>query len=316
MDPRAPPNESESRMTLTTRKPTGEPAWPIILLAGQHDTGKTYTAIEASASPLVSTTYYVGYGEVDPDEYAIIPGADFEVVQHNGTVPGIIAVLNEIADLQEPFAAPNLIVLDSGSRYWDALTETVQRAKLARGPRGADENDKDLWDAAKADWQAMLGALRRHHGPSIITARFEEAAVYVGGKITAEKAWRIRAEKGLAYDVQAVVEMPERGSYALTGVTSGRMKFAGRREWPEFTIEALWREMGLAGNVGRSHYVEPITTADANDDQSGRDWATELAGLTTADQVAKLGAEASAAKVSTAIRATIRKKHAALAAAK
>lgn len=303
-------------MTLTTRPPTGLPSWPLVLIAGQHDTGKTYTAIEASASPLVSRTLYVGYGEVDPDEYASIPGVSFEVVRHNGTVPGVLAVLNEIADLPVPDDGVILVIFDSSSRYWDTLGELVQRAKLARGPRAADDNDKDLWDTAKADWQAMLGALRRHRGPSIITARFEEAAVYIGGKLTAEKAWRIRAEKGLAYDVNAVVELPERGSYTLTGVKSGRMKFDGARPWPEFTVDALWREMALDVAVGPRSYADPVTATDANNDQSGRDWIAELAACTTTTQVARLGAQGTTAKVSNAIAAAIRKKHAALTAAK
>ena len=37
-------------MTLITRKPTGKPPWPIMLIAGVEKSGKTYSAAQASAS--------------------------------------------------------------------------------------------------------------------------------------------------------------------------------------------------------------------------------------------------------------------------
>lgn len=72
-------------MTLTTRKPTGLPSWPILLIAGVPKAGKSYACAAASASPLVGRTLWVPVGEDDPDELGGIPGADFDIVQHDGT---------------------------------------------------------------------------------------------------------------------------------------------------------------------------------------------------------------------------------------
>lgn len=75
-------------MTLKTRQPTGKPSWPILLLAGREKAGKSWAAVAASASDLIGRTLYIGIGEDDPDEYALIPGASFEIVEHDGTYPG------------------------------------------------------------------------------------------------------------------------------------------------------------------------------------------------------------------------------------
>lgn len=74
-------------MTFQTRKPTGKPSWPLLLAAGGEGTGKSYLAAEASASDLIGKTYWLGYGEQDPDDYGNIPGADFDIVEHDGTIP-------------------------------------------------------------------------------------------------------------------------------------------------------------------------------------------------------------------------------------
>ena len=306
VDARAPPDEGESRLTLNTRHLSGVPSWPIILLAGMHSTGKTFTCVEASASPLIARTLWLGFGELDPDDYGSIPGSAVETVHHNGTVHGLTEKVNEIADLPDPEHGVNLIVIDSGTPVWESLTAGVQRAKVARG-RDAD-NDKELWDAARAEWRALLAALRRHRGPSIITARFEETAIYVGDQATGERPWQVKAEKSLAYEVGAVIEMRTRGDYVLAGVKSASMQFNGPREWPDFTVDALWREMGLQGAVGDRVFAEPVTDPDGALDVSDRDWFAELKSTTTPAAVAALGADASRSKANRDVVAAIRKK--------
>lgn len=300
-------------MTITTRRPTGKPSWPITLAAGMQSAGKTWMAAQASASPLVSRTLWVGFGEKDPDELGAIAGADFEIVHHNGTVRGVIGVLNEIAALPVPKEGPILVVFDSGSRYWDVISENVQAAanKRAKSRDGGDANiGIDLWNKGKGDWQAMLNALRAHRGPSIITARFEEAAVVVNGRPTPEKVWKVKAEKGLPYDVDAVIEMRERGGFTLTKLRSAIMPFDKNRAWAGFTMDAFWRELGLADNeTGVAVFAEGIADTDDPEDVSGRDWLADLALCVSADQVAKLGNEAIAAKADKSVTGAIRAKH-------
>jgi hypothetical protein len=110
---------------LNTRQPTGKPPWPILLLAGAEKAGKSYSAAEASASNLIGRTLWVGVGEDDPDEYGALPGARFEIVEHDGTYRGILAALTA-ALRSRPTGKPNLIVLDSATRLWDLLCDEQQ----------------------------------------------------------------------------------------------------------------------------------------------------------------------------------------------
>lgn len=293
-------------MTLITRKPTGLPAWPMLLAAGMPSAGKSDMCARASASPLVSQTYWVGYGEKDPDEFLQIPGADFVIVQHDGTIRGVVSVLEEIASLPVPDAGPALIVVDSGSRIWGVIGEEVRAAKPGRS---SDDTTSDLWTDGKGDWQRMLNALRRHKGPSIMTARLQETIIHSEGRPTKDKAWHVTAERDIRYDVDVVVEMRTRGEFLLTKANSETLQFDGPRDLgADFTVDALWRQMGLGGKTGERTFTVPVVQVHESQDKSGRNWLVELAGCVSSAQVAKLGAEAATAKADTEITAAIRKR--------
>ena len=171
-------------MTLQTRQPTGLPSWPIALLAGVEGSGKSWKIVEASASDMIHRTLWIGCGEDDPDEYGILPGARFEIVLHDGTYRGILAAAT--AATQEapgPNGEPNLIVLDSGSRFWEQLKDAAQDTandrlirKAQRSNRRAEVPDDgatispDLWNNARDRWYHVLNTLRAHQGPSVITS--------------------------------------------------------------------------------------------------------------------------------------------------
>lgn len=252
---------------LVTRAPTGKPPWPILLLAGVEKSGKSYSAAEASASSMVGRTLWVSLGEDDPDELGALPGARFEIVEHDGTYRGVLAVLDACAGLiPEKDAKPNLIVLDSGTRLWDLLCDQQQveanrraRVKAEKFKRSPSDEDAiitmDQWNVAKQRWAHIIDCLRAHQGPSIITARLESVTILDGaGSPTKDKDWKVKAEKSLPYDVGAIVEMRARGDSWLTGVRSLRYKaIAPRTEFRDFTVEALWTKLGLAEADATSH---------------------------------------------------------------
>ena len=255
-------------MSLTTRKPTGKPSWPILLLAGVEKSGKTYAAAAASGSDLIGRTIWVGIGEDDPDEYGAIPGARFEIAIHDGTYRSILSTLSlAVAELRQD-SEPGLIVVDSGTRLWNLLSDEAQdaantraRAKARRYNRSEPEGDvtisMDLWNTAKQRWEHVMDVLREHQGPSIITARLDFTSVVDDrGEPTKERVWKVQAHKSLPFDVGATVEMTAPGEAYLTGVRSLRIRDAqvARKPMPKFNVDALWREMGLADDAGeRSH---------------------------------------------------------------
>lgn len=301
-------------MTIKTRKPTGKPSWPLLLAAGGEGSGKSYLAALASSSDLIGQTYWLGYGEQDPDEYGAIPGARFEIVEHDGTISNLKAIVKEIAALPKP-AKPTLLVIDSGTKVWDAISENAQIDANRRQKREDAVITVDIWNKHKAHWRGIVDALRAHDGPAIITARYEEVAEIVKGKPTGDKLWKVKAEKGLPYDVDAVLHMTERGHYVISKVRSVRLALERPREWPNFTVDAFWRALGLHElETAPSAYATPTQDEapeeEAAIDTSGRDWLNELK-LAGGDlgAISALGTAAAAANADKAVIDVIRSEY-------
>lgn len=257
-------------MTLATRKPTGMPSWPILLLAGREGAGKSWAAITASASPLVGRTLYIGIGEDDPDEYSLIPGAEFEIVVHDGTYPGILqAVKDAVAEPQGD--KPTLLIVDSATRLWNLLGDNAQHIanRRAKGRRNATTGDytisPDLWNAAAAQWQDVMDALRAHQGPVIITARLDSVTVMEDGQPTKERDWKVQAHKSLVFDASAVIEMRERGQYRITKVKSARVQLPEPKPYPDFTVDHLWGRLGLSEGTSERVHATVRSDRDAPD---------------------------------------------------
>lgn len=241
---------------IRTRKPTGKPPWPMVLLAGGEKSGKSWAAAEFSGSDLIGRTFYIEIGEHYADEYGAIPGARYEIVQHDGTYRGIgnavwAATKQECID-----GKPNCIVVDSMTLLWDMLSDQAQRTAYARwrkrNPKAAEPDDEiqvtmDLWNTAKDKFANIVNLLRGHNGPVILTARLEQVTVMAGGKPTTDKTWKVRAEKNLPYEVDAVVQMPAPRRFQVTGVRSTRFQLepGAAKEMPGFTLDGFLRQLGL-----------------------------------------------------------------------
>ncbi|ASN20666.1 hypothetical protein [Arthrobacter sp. YN] len=247
-------------MTTQFREPTGKPSWPILLIAGGEKAGKSYASAKASASELIGQTYWVGVGEDDPDEYGAIEGARFLIAKHDGTHKSILAALRDASNQPRVDGKPNLLVLDSGTRVWEMLSDEAQERANMRAKKTAEKWKKpydpdaeatigpDLWNKATARWQDVMDVMREHDGPSIITARLDIVAVMDDkGQPTKDKTQKIKGQKSLPFDVGAIVEMPERGSSYLTGVRSLKLDLPVGNKVPvrDFSVDWLWRKLGL-----------------------------------------------------------------------
>lgn len=257
-------------MALETRKPTAKPSWPALLIAGAEKSGKSYACAVASASPKIGRTLWVSVGETDPDEYGAIPGADFEIVQHDGTLNGIAQVLAEIASLPVE-DKPTLLVVDSMTRMWDMITDylTAEAKKRTKGDRESTIT-MDLWNRGKTLWQKhIVAAILAHQGPTLLTARLEPVTVMdERGRPTPIKADKIKTEKNLPYDVDGVIEMPERGEVWLSGVRSVKFNLMERTRIPDFTVDMLWSKLGLEDTAPRT--VTAVASPDAEVVEDGQ----------------------------------------------
>jgi hypothetical protein len=302
-------------MPLTTRKPTGKPSWPILLLAGREKAGKTWAALSASTSPLIGRTLYIGIGEDDPDEYSLIPGVEFEIVVHDGTFPGILQAVRDA--VTEPMGdTPTLIVVDSMTRLWNLIGDNMQEVanKRAKGRRNANGDftiSADLWNTAASQWQDVMDTLRLHQGPVIVTARLDQVAVMENGQPTAAKEWKVQAHKSLVFDAAAIIEMRERGQFLITGVKSARVQLDKPKSFPDFTVEALWDRLGLSDGTGDRTHATVHADRTGAEPNAGRDriqaavtaisGATDAAALDELEKLARTRGIAGIADVKTAL---------------
>jgi hypothetical protein len=257
-----------------TRKPTGIPPWPTILLAGGEKSGKSWSAAQFSGSDLVGQTYYIEIGEHYADEYGRIPGARYEIVEHDGTYGDILESVRWAVAQERVDGKPTCIILDSATILWDLLVDqahaTAYRRWRNKNPKAPEPDDEvqvtiDLWNIAKAKFAAVIGELYRHDGPSILTARLEQVAVMANGKPTTEKAWKVRAEKNLPFEVDAVIQAREPRTFQITGLRSTELELPVGKTipMPGFTVEGFLRKLGLdKAGATAPRSVTPLQTAD------------------------------------------------------
>lgn len=143
-------------MTLTVRKPTGEVPFPLVLIEGPEKSGKTYAAAQFTASGKIGQAYWLDLGEDAADEYAVIPGADYLVIVHDGTWRDIVHQVEEVAKLAKAAHAaggpPVVLVIDSMTNEWTFLKDwadqrarntPANRAKLAKDPDAQGSRCRD-----------------------------------------------------------------------------------------------------------------------------------------------------------------------------
>jgi hypothetical protein len=291
-------------VALKSRKPTGMPSWPLILLAGKEGAGKSWAAATASASPMVNRTFWIGIGEDDPDEYGIIPGANFEIVVHDGSYTDILQSVRDA--VAEPAGdLPNMLVIDSMSRLWNQITDNAQavanrRAKGRKNPNGDYTISPDLWNVAAGQWKDVMDAVRSHHGPVILTARLEQVMVMENGQPTNDKVWKVLGHKSLPFDVGVLIEMHERGHFLMTKAKSARLQVEKPVLAPGFTVEALWGRLGIDGEAqvaARQHSDAATEREDAPDTVQAaatppptpsRDWVQVAKDTTSVDVLTAL----------------------------
>lgn len=223
---------------LKTRKPTGEIGYPLILLAGDEKSGKSLAPVVLSRSNRVGMTYWIDLGEGAADEYAVLPGADYEVVEHDGSYREILeqvtAVWHEAARAHAAGEPPVVMVIDSTSAEWTMLvnwtndrarrSKTGQR-KLNEDPDAEIDPTSNLWNDANKRHARLLNLWMTFPGVCILTARGKEVAIMDDrGQPTANKMRKPEGQKGIAYDVDTWIWMSREPRRAdLVGVRSLRV---------------------------------------------------------------------------------------------
>lgn len=245
-----------------SRRPTGLPNPPMMLLVGPEKSGKSFEAAAGTGSDLIGMTYWIEIGgsEGTADYYGRVPGARYEIVEHNGTYQDILDAIRWAVAQPPVNGKPNMIVVDNMTVLWDMLSDEQALFARRRAERKAQENrrrapslddpvviDSDLWNRAKDRWGEILWMLRRHHGPTLLLARQEIVTAFENDKPTRDKTRKVKAERNLPAAVDAIVELHAFGEAHLTGVRTLHwdVKPGESMPFPDFSIDTLLRRLGF-----------------------------------------------------------------------
>lgn len=245
-------------MALRTRKPTGAVPWPLILVEGGEKSGKSWAAAELSASPKVGRTAWLDLNEGAADEYGAVPGARYEVIEHDGTWPDIIGQVAEAKVEAEKDAKagkpPFVLVIDSMTAEWDLLKDWASlrarstdsnRKKLEKDPNVEIDVSMNFWNDSASRHRRLMTILMTFPGIVVMIARGKETAELDanGRPVKNGKDYRVEGHKSLAYDASCWVRLSREEAPRIIGA---RSVHAGMRPGvdrpkpvPSFTLEWL-----------------------------------------------------------------------------
>lgn len=251
-------------MAALTRRPTKTTWWPRALVTGGPGTCAARVAAEITADPRLAASYWLEVGQdANADAYAE-PGADFDVIVHDGTWADMYERLSAAWDEARAAAEagyPSALIITSMSGVHAMLNDTAdliarRQHAAALTARGLDpaaawtseihvEVHPDVWKRMGRRHQQLMAKVLTWPGPVVMTARETR---------TPDGHWHLRANDQLGFDVTAWIrllhdEQPEivlldtAQHYRLT--RSERAALRG-----EFTMaELIWKWSGCDTNT-------------------------------------------------------------------
>lgn len=210
---------ARSRRPLVTRKPTGQVSWPVVLVEGGEGTGKTHAMAELTKDERVGRSFWFDLGEGSADEFGAV--GDYEVVELDGTWADLLDQLYNVIDIAEQAHAagepPVVVCIDSMSAVWDMCAGWAQaRAANSKQNRALLKADPDaditigplVWNNAKERWYSFFRPLKMSPMIVLLAAKAAETVAIEGGRpVQGKTAYKIRAQKDLPYDVNAIVRL-------------------------------------------------------------------------------------------------------------
>ncbi|MGY1823227.1 hypothetical protein [Geodermatophilus sp. SYSU D00079] len=199
---------------LKIRKPTGRVPWPCILVEGEEKAGKSWALAQFSTSKRISALYWIDLNEGAGDEYGAIPGADYQLIEHDGSYAQVLAAVQAVkaearraADAGEP---PVVLGIDTGSAIWDGLkdwasaraaTSARNRELLKRDPNAEIVISQNLWNDAGSRWRKLQTELLTFPGIVVVTARGKEVTeVDANGRpVEGQKTWSVQTHREFPY---------------------------------------------------------------------------------------------------------------------
>ncbi|MFI8461746.1 AAA family ATPase [Kitasatospora sp. NPDC085464] len=292
---------------IKSRKPTGVVPFPLILIEGDEGAGKTYSTIEFSSSDKIGQMYVLDLAEGSADEYGAIPGARFEVIEHDGTYLDIAeqveAVKAEARRAAEAGEKPVVLAIDSGSALWRMLSNWAyerarrtdkNRLKLERNPDANVDVTRNLWNDSTDRWYRIIHALQTFPGIAIILARGKDISAtddngqpLLDERRRVVREWKVAAQKDLGFDSTVWVRMRRDQDPELIRARTLRFRVEKGKPMPlpDFSIERLVFDL-----LGCSTASQPRNMPALAGDRTGP-WMARIEAAPDRDACVKLWKE-------------------------
>lgn len=248
-------------MAPRVRQPSGVANWPMVLLEGPDSVGKSYTAAQFTGCEKTGQAYWMDIGEGAADEYINVPGADYVVLEHDGSWADILTQIREAAAAEVGSDKPAVLVVDSASNVWDMLKAwTDTRARKSKNGRRILAADPDaevsaapnLWNDANSRHHQFVKALQEFPGIVVLTARGKETVAMDkdGRPIPDVKDYSVEVNKYLPFRVGAHVRLSRDNPPVVVSFrspTNGLRPGVDKpQRYEDFTLEHLvFNVMGL-----------------------------------------------------------------------
>lgn len=245
-------------MTLKTRKPTGTVPWPLILIEGEEKAGKTWSCAELTTSAKVGRCFWIDLGEGAADEYGAIPGARYEVVEHDGSFAALLSNVTEIREIArqaiEAGEKPVVLIIDTMTDEWDLLKDwatdcakssKANRIKLAKDPNAEIVVSGNYWNNANARHRKLMHVLKRFPGIVLMTSHGKVVATIGqdGQPVEGKKEHKVEAQKTLGADASCWIRLFRTEPGVIVGGRSAHLQFRpGEAPKPlarDWTLEAI-----------------------------------------------------------------------------
>jgi hypothetical protein len=265
-------------------------------------THNSYLAARFTGSEKTGQAYWLELGEDTADEYASVPGADYLLIEHNGTYRDILGQIEAVhAEAKRAAAAkepPVVLVIDSVSLNWTherARRSPQGQRKLRQDPDAEIKPTMNLWNDAYERWANVMYLVRTMPGIVVLLARGKEVAAVDGNgdPIPNTKDWRVEGHKSLAYDATVWVRLRRGRDPQVIGARS--LKFEVPRDGKPMSLPDFGIEQLVFGLMGCSVHTQPSVTPELTGDLAQR-WLPKVkhAAKGGLEELKKLWTEASA----------------------
>lgn len=195
----------------------------LYLTDGFVVTHNSWTLAELSASPRIGRTLVLPLGEDVSkwDEYGLIPGARFEIIEHDGSWASIMdaaeSAKQEAAKAVANGEKPWVFGFDTMTAEWEGLKDWGSRRArsseankklLARDPNAEIVVSPNYWNDAHRRHRQLMTQLLLFPGIVVLLARGKEVTFFQNGQPVAGKtAWKVEAEDSVPFDITAHIRL-------------------------------------------------------------------------------------------------------------